>query len=250
MTDRLRRAYLPDVPVVGARARLDQEEAHHVARVLRLGRGDALAVFDGRGGEWEATLDAVSRDEVWVVVGEPRGGSVEAPLPVVLLQALTRPEKLEWVLQKGTELGVSAFRLVPTERAEAMVPTPARLERYRRIVLEAVKQSGRRVIPAVEVGSIAEPPAGCAGLLLDPSPDAPPLAIVLAGRRPGAIAIAVGPEGGFTPEEAASLAGRGWRPAGLGPRILRTETAGAVAAAIVLHVWGDLGAAGPHPPPS
>jgi 16S rRNA (uracil1498-N3)-methyltransferase len=218
--------------------------------VLRLGRGDALAVFDGRGGEWEATLDAVSRDEAWVVVGEPRGGSVESPLPVVLAQALTRPEKLEWVLQKGTELGVAAFRLVPTARAEVEAPTPARLERYRRIVLEAVKQSGRRVIPAVEVGPIVDPPAGCAGLLLDPSPGTPTLGSLLAGPRPGAVAIAVGPEGGFAPEETASLAGRGWHRAGLGPRILRTETAGAVAAAIVLHVWGDLGAAGPHRPPS
>jgi 16S rRNA (uracil1498-N3)-methyltransferase len=250
MTERLRRAYLPEPPAAGGRARLDREEAHHVARVLRLARGDTLAVFDGRGGEWEATLDAVSRDEAWVMMGEPRGGSVEAPLPIVLLQALTRPEKLEWVLQKGTELGVAAFRLVPTARVEAPAPTPARLERYRKIVLEAVKQCGRRVIPAVDVVPIADIPAGAAGLLLDPSPGAPPLGRVLSGLRPGAVAIAVGPEGGFAPEETASLAARGWRPAGLGPRTLRTETAGAVAAAIVLHLWGDLGAAGPSSPPA
>jgi len=240
MTGRLRRAFLPSA-APDARIELDQEESHHVARVLRARAGDGLSVFDGRGGEWQATVEAIAGDRVTVRVGAPVADPVEPPLRVVLHQALVRPEKLEWVLQKGTEVGISSFRLLPTERGER-VPSDSRLARYGRITLEACKQSGRRIVPEVELAASPERPGGgVIALVLDTSTQAPALASALAGPAPAEVWIAVGPEGGWTEDELSGLEALGWRRVSLGPRTLRTETAGAVAAAIVLHAWGDLG---------
>jgi len=241
MTDTLRRAFLAVTPKPADRVDLDPDESHHVARVLRLKTGDALAVFDGKGGEWEATIEVPSRDRVTVVVGGVRAGHVEPELRVVVFQALTRPEKLEWVLQKGTEIGVSAFRLVGSERVEAPPPSPSRLSRYERIVMEACKQCGRRVLPALTLGSLAPPDGGVLAIILAHGAGVAPLGSVLAGPKAAEVWLAVGPEGGFSDDEIEAAVASGWRRASLGPRVLRTETAGAIAAAIVLHAWGDLG---------
>ncbi len=241
MTDTCRRAFLAATPGPGDRATLDPLESHHVARVLRLKPGDALQVFDGKGGAWAATLDGVSRECVTVVIGEESTEDVEPTLRIVLCQAVVRPEKLEWVLQKGTEIGVSAFQLIATDRVEAPPPSPSRLARYGRIVMEACKQSGRRKLPTLESGSLGTPPEGVVAIVLAPAAGVASLGTVLAGPRVQEVWIAVGPEGGFSDRELGALAARGWTPASLGPRVLRTETAGAVAAAIVLHAWGDLG---------
>jgi len=241
MTHPFRRAFVSVTPSPGDRVELDPDESHHVARVLRLKTADALAVFDGKGGEWEATIEVPSRDRVTVVVGHAREGDVEPALRVVVFQALTRPEKLEWVLQKGTEIGVSAFRLVASERVEAPPPSPSRLSRYERIVMEACKQCGRRVLPAMTLGSLAPPEAGVLAIILAHGPGVAPLGSVLAPPKADEVWLAVGPEGGFTEEELGAAVASGWRRASLGPRVLRTETAGAIASAIVLHAWGDLG---------
>jgi len=247
MTDRVRRAFVPESPSPGSRVSLDPDEAHHVARVLRLRVRDELAVFDGRGGEWDARVDEVSRDRVSLVVGGPRSGDPEPSLRVTLFQSFVRPERVEWVLQKGTEIGVASFRLVPAERSDAPAPSPSRFDRYRRILLEASKQSGRRRIPDIDLGAFESPPEGVTAIVLDAAPDAAPLGGVLSGVSTLSVWIGIGPEGGFTDDELAACAALGWRRASLGPRTLRTETAGAVAAAIVLHLRGDLGAASGRP---
>jgi 16S rRNA (uracil1498-N3)-methyltransferase len=182
---------------------------------------------------------------VTVVVGAELGEEVDPRLRVVLYQALSRPEKIEWVLQKGTEIGVAAFRLIGSERVEAPSPSPARLARYGRIVMEACKQSGRLRLPTLALSSIDTPPGDVVAIVLAHGAGIPSLGMVLAGSAAPEVWIAVGPEGGLSDRELEGLAARGWRTASLGPRVLRTETAGAVAAAIVLHTWGDLG-----PPPA
>ena len=245
MTDKIRRAFLAATPVPGDRAALDPLESHHVARVLRLKPGDALAVFDGKGGAWEARIDDLSRDRVTVVVGAARAGEVEPKLRVVVCQAIVRPEKIAWVLQKGTEIGVAAFLLIASDRVEAPPPSPSRLTRYRRIVMEACKQSGRRLLPSVDLGDLETPGDGVVAIVLAHAEGVATVGAVLALPSPSEVWIAVGPEGGFSDDEIDALTARGWRRASLGPRVLRTETAGAVAAAIVLHTWGDLG---PSPP--
>jgi 16S rRNA (uracil1498-N3)-methyltransferase len=223
---------------------LDPDESHHVARVLRLKAGDSLSVFDGAGGEWDATIDEIVGEGVRVLVGGARAGEIEPHLRVVLHQAIVRPEKLEWVLQKGTEVGVAAFRLFASERVEASPPSPSRLTRYGRILMEACKQSGRRRLPTVDVSVPETPGEAVLAIVLAPAPAGATLGAVLAGAPRSTVWLAVGPEGGFTDAEIAALVARGWRLASLGPRVLRTETAGVVAAAIVLHTWGDLGRSG------
>lgn len=241
MSDKVRRAFLSESPVPGGRATLDPEESHHVARVLRLRTGMSLEVFDGCGGAWEAKIDDLSRERVTVSVGAALSPApVEPALRVVVCQAVVRPEKVEWVLQKGTELGVAAFRLIATERTESPAPSPSRLARYRRIVMEACKQSGRLILPTMSVGPLETPGDGVAGIVLTPTGTVT-LGTVLAAPPAPEVWLAVGPEGGFSDREIDSLSARRWRSASLGPRVLRTETAGSVAAAIVLHAWGDLG---------
>ncbi len=241
--ERIARVHHAAVPGTGAEIVLDPEESHHVTRVLRLRPGDPVAVFDGRGREWEAVLVSAGRNGATVRTVSESTGRTDPGLELVLYQALCRPERMEWVIQKGTEVGVAAIRPFVARRSECPAPSAERLKRYRRVALEAAKQSGRRVVPEVTppVGTVPPPPPGATALLLHTAPGAPPLADRLAGPRPASVWLLVGPEGGFEPEEAEELEAAGWLPCGLGPRTLRTETAGAIAAALVLHAWDDLG---------
>jgi 16S rRNA (uracil1498-N3)-methyltransferase len=241
VSDRTRRIFVAATPQTGDRVALDADESHHATRVLRLKVGDTVAVFDGAGGEWDATIAEASSHGVAVAVGARRDNAVEPPIRVILHQAAVRPDKLEWVLQKGTEIGISGFRLIETDRAESPLPPPARLARYRRIIMEACKQSGRVRLPELATGASEPPGPETAAIALAPVPAARPFGELLAGRAPSEVWLAVGPEGGFTDSEIAGFAASGWAVASLGPRILRTETAGCVAASLVLHAWGDLG---------
>ena len=241
MSDRIRRVYVAATPAPGTRATLDPDESHHVARVLRLRRGDAVEAFDGKGGAWDGTIEEASGAGVTIAIGRAKDDEVEPILRVVVHQAIARPEKLEWVLQKGTELGVAAFRLIATERVEAPAPSPSRLTRYARIILEACKQSGRRRLPELTWGAFQAPRPGGTAILLTPDVAAPPLGSMLDAEATPEVHLAVGPEGGFSEAELDAARAAGWRLASLGPRVLRTETAGCVAAAIVLHRWADLG---------
>jgi 16S rRNA (uracil1498-N3)-methyltransferase len=243
VSDRERRVFVAETPRPGDRVTLDADEAHHATRVLRLKAGDAVAAFDGAGGEWDATIAEASPRGAVVEIGRRRDVTVEPPIRVILHQAVVRPDKLEWVLQKGTEVGIAGFRLIETERAEAPLPSPSRLARCRRIVMEACKQSGRVRLPELSTGSPEPPGPGRTAIVLAPVPAARPLGELLAGAASSEVWLAVGPEGGFTDREVAGFAGSGWSLATLGPRVLRTETAGCVAAAIVLSAWGDLGRA-------
>jgi len=241
---RLWRAYHPGLPgEAGAEVELLREEAHHVGRVLRLGPGERLSVFDGAGREWDAVILSSSPARVVVRLERERAEAVEAALEVRLFQGLCRPERMDWLVQKATEIGVAAIHPVATARSEAARTADRRLERWRRIAIEAAKQSGRRRIP--DVAPCDDLPAaergGAPALLLNPGPASRPLGGLLRERPPGEVRIAAGPESGFSDEEIERWRASGWRLASLGPRTLRAETAGVVAVALILHVWGDLG---------
>ena len=237
------RAYHPDLPEdAGAKIELAPEESHHIRRVLRLRTGDALRVFDGRGQEWSGLIEGGGPGGVEVRLVRPIDGVVEAPVEIVLFQGLCRSDRMEWVVQKATELGVRALHPVATEQADARPPTPGRLARWRRIAIEACKQSGRRVVPEIRpLDTLPEPGAGTTAILLDGGAEAAPLGDLLSRPAEGEVWIAVGPESGFTADEIRGWREKGWQTANLGPRTLRTETAGLVAATIVLHRRGDLG---------
>jgi 16S rRNA (uracil1498-N3)-methyltransferase len=233
------RAYAPRA-VPGEPLALSPEESHHVRRVLRLAPGDEIAVFDGRGGEWTATIEGHDGSTVVARVGDEVPGDVECPIEVRLFQACARADKLDGVVSKGTEMGLAAIVAVHAERAGPAAVR--RLDRLRRIAVESAKQCGRRRLPAIDAADALPAPAdGAVAVVLHPGTDAGLDAACDRARGAPAVWLAVGPEGGFAPEEIAAATAAGWRPAGLGPRILRTETAGLVAAAIVLHRLGDLG---------
>ena len=213
-----------------AEVRLEGARSHRLRNVLRLRPGDGLAVFDGSGGEWEATVAAGAAEGVTLTIGEPLEALPDPPVAVTLLCAFPRGQRGDWIVEKATELGVAAITPLASDRA-VLQPGEGRIERWRRIAIEAAEQCGRASLPAFG----DEPPAGALRLIADPGAGAT-VAEALAGVAPGASAVAVyvGPEGGWTPEEREQLIEQGALPVSLGPRRLRVETAAIVTLAQTL----------------
>jgi 16S rRNA (uracil1498-N3)-methyltransferase len=248
---RLTRVYVAAPLATGAQLELPEGAAHHVARVLRLEAGDALRLFNGRGGEFDASIDAVRRDGVSVRIGAHHAVERESPLGIVLLQGIARGEKMDLILQKATELGAKGF--VPVMMARSTVrldarSAVARQQHWQAVVASACEQSGRNTVPTVAApASLAQCLSAAEGLrlLLAPGEDSQPLPALLAAAVPAGvaaprIALLVGPEGGFDPGETALALAAGFQACRLGPRVLRTETAGLVALAALQTLAGDL----------
>jgi len=249
----------PDVlgdGAVGGDVRLTGPTAHQIAHVLRLRPGAAVTLLDGAGWACEVKLTEVGRDQVRAEIAARRLAGGEPRLKVTLYQGLARATKLELVLQKGTEVGVSAFVPMVTRRSVVSSLAEAsglKLERWRRILTEAAEQSGRGRVPHLAAPVLFE--HACeqvTGLSLIPweGERRRGLREVVRERFAGAaggpfgINLFVGPEGGFDPAEVELARGYGVIPVSLGPRILRTETAGIVGAAALLWESGDLGTVG------
>ena len=243
---RLWRAFHPEPLEPETEVELSRDEAHHVRRVLRLRVGDELALFDGRGREWSAGILSIASDVIVVRVGDEIDRVVESPLEIEIHQGLGRSEHMEWAIQKATELGVVAIRLWASERSERRKPAASRLRRWERIAVEACKQCGRRRVPVIGWEESLPPndDPGSLALVLDPSERGLPLGRRLDGPAPRRIHLAAGPESGLTPAEIDAAAAVGWLPTALGPRVLRTETAAVIAAALCQYRWGDLGGSG------
>jgi len=226
--------------------------ARRLSRVLRLRTGDRIVLLDDSGWAYEVALDAVSPERVIAHVVGTSESQTEPSTRLVLYQALPKARKLEWVLQKGTEMGVSTFVPILTERCVPRVGVPddeRRLARWRSIVAEAAEQSGRARLPRVlPIRSFLEacqtPPPDALALLAWVSGEARPLSKVLHSLgqpAPREVRLFVGPEGGFTPDEVARAREVGIVPVSLGPRTLRTETAGLVVLSVVLYALGEMG---------
>jgi 16S rRNA (uracil1498-N3)-methyltransferase len=228
------RFYCPDPPQAG-RYRLGPEESRHLARVCRLGIGDFVEIFDGRGFATLAEVVGSSADRTEVVaVGEP----IVGPSPscsLVLATAIPKGDRFDWLIEKATELGVDRLIPIVAERS-VVVPRGTKLNRLRRSIIEASKQCRRARL--MELGEPVEWPqivgesSGSARFLADPLgvtgstwPDIP---------RGAEIVLAVGPEGGFTGPETELAIGTGWFPIRLGYNILRVETAGLAGCAALL----------------
>ena len=220
-------------PLDGSDVRLPEHIARQVSTVLRMKPGDQLALFDGSGPEWLGELVGVGK-EATVKLIERRDGPAGPRRRVTLCQALLKGERMEWVLQKGTELGVEAFQPVLTERVvaqKAEVP-----ERWRRIVTEAAEQCGRTDVPAVRtpVALAAALAAAGAHVFCWESERTATLWDHLARGAPQRLTVHVGPEGGFSDAEAQRARERGAAVVSLGPLILRAETAAVAASALAL----------------
>jgi 16S rRNA (uracil1498-N3)-methyltransferase len=234
---------------------MEGEEFLHLRKVLRLEPGDEIAVFDGKGTGFAARILEMTSRTARIVLGDAEPASRESSLRLVLMASLCKGEKFQWVVQKATELGVSEIRPIVTHRADVR-PVPGRegrSERWRRVALEACKQSGRTRIPVVrepeDLEGALEKLGGEAGLMMDPDGAAEAWG-ALPARLYGAdtLILAVGPEGGWSPREREWFAGKNFIPLRMGPRVLRTETAAIVSAALLQFLVGDLGIALPPEP--
>lgn len=223
------RFYLPDLPRSGT-ATLPGDEAHHLSRVRRLAEGARVELFDGLGGSCRGQVIQVGKHEVELRLDDFATEPPTTPA-LTLATAVPKGERFDWLVEKATELGVA--RLVPLVTERSVVdPRTAKLDRLRRLIVEACKQCGRSRLMALD----------------EPTPLGHYLAAERAERRwlahPGEgafrsgeltpCAVAVGPEGGFTPREVDEARAAGWRTAGLGTTLLRIETAGIVAATLLL----------------
>ena len=228
----------------GARVRLPEHAAHHARTVMRLRTGAPVLVFDGLGAEYEGVLDSVSREGVLARLGPAVAARPESPLRITLAIAALKGDRMELVIQKATELGVSAVWPVVTFRTDAAA-RPAlqgsRQERWDKVASGAAEQCGRAVVPdvapTVKLRDLLDRPLPEHRLLFWEVPGQP----ALRSRAVASEVLAlVGPAGGWEPQEVADLRAAGFHTVGLGPRVLRAETA-AIAALTALQVlWGDL----------
>jgi 16S rRNA (uracil1498-N3)-methyltransferase len=228
--------------------RVEGERFHYLVHVLRARPGDAVELFDGEGRAYEARVETLTAEAAELAVLGERNVPVARKVRVV--QGLPKADKLEWLLQKATELGAGGFHPVSTERAVVKLdPAKAeeRRERWQRIVDEAARQCGRADVPPVApVEPLLEVAHRLAKdtclLALDPAEDSPSLSTV-AARAPGGqpLALVIGPEGGLSPAELEALVSLGAQRVRLGPLTLRTETAALAALAVLRHHDGLLG---------
>lgn len=249
----MRRFFVPLELSAGQTVGLEADLTHRLRRVLRLNAGDGVILVDSAGREHEAVLESVDGSRATArVVGE-RCGLPEPTVEVVLYQALIKGDRFEWVLEKGTELGVAKFVPLLVDRGVVRPRTERRerRERWQRVVREAAEQCGRSVLPPVAPpAGLSEALASAGGLRLLPWEEERTLglrAVLREGLAPreGAkrplVSVFIGPEGGFTRREVEKALAMGVRAVSLGRRILRSETAGIATVAAVLYEWGELG---------
>lgn len=228
----------------------DADQAHQMRRVLRLRPGDRVVALDGLGRQYEVTLEEVANARATGRAAGPVAATGEPSVRLTLYQSLTRREKFEWVLQKGTEIGIAAFVPVITRRSlvrDTEDVGPEKLGRWQRIIREAAEQSNRGLLPALSpplafADALAAARRMDASLIARADEIHRTIGDALGGRPAMAeIALFIGPEGGYDEEEVRLAESWGVVPVSLGSRILRTETAAIVGAALVLHQLGELG---------
>jgi 16S rRNA (uracil1498-N3)-methyltransferase len=251
------RAYAPDLDPAQTDLTLSSEESAHLVRVLRLGAGARVLVFDGRGTQYVARITTAAKDRVTLALLDPVPPAPEPRVRLVLAQAVLKGEKMDAVVRDATMMGVSAVIPLITERT--VIPRSALemgrvRERWHRIAVSSAKQCGRAIVP--EIG----PPERLTDLFEAQAQDAPdvlrlqliePAAAASAasakdedqnGRlpaepSPAGTLIAIGPEGGWAPEEVDQAREAGWQPWTLGARTLRAESAPLAALSILTYAW-------------
>lgn len=238
------RTYTPISLEPGAEVELDDRAAHRLGRVLRLRPGDAVVLFNGDGRDYAATVASVTKGGLRARVESAEAADNESSLHLTLAQGIARGDRMDYALQKAVELGVSAVQPLFCRRTEVRL-AGTRLEKrvghWRGVITSACEQSGRAVLPRLHEPAaldawLADPPDG-QRLVLRPEGATGPAGLEHADR----VCLLIGPEGGLAPEEIERARSAGFTPVRLGPRVLRTETAGPAALAVLQALWGDLG---------
>ncbi|QIB50757.1 16S rRNA (uracil(1498)-N(3))-methyltransferase [Pseudomonas sp. OIL-1] len=238
---RVSRFYLDQLLTEGEHS-LAGDVAHYIGRVLRLAPGAPVQIFNGSGQEWAGEIIQVSKREVIVRLDAPIPGLPESSLRIHLGQAMSRGERMDWVIQKAVELGAAEITPLSTERCEVKLQgerAEKRQNHWQQIAVSACEQCGRSVVPRIN------PPTAVDDWLTSVEAD---LRLVMHHRTdenltsiqpPKSLALLIGPEGGLSADEIARAEKTGFHATRFGPRVLRTETAPVVALSIAQHLWGD-----------
>lgn len=229
----------------GTELELSGEQARYLGRVLRARVGDRIAVFNGNDGEWSADVLAITKSAVRLAIVAAIDNYAESPLKVHLVQGISRGERMDFVLQKATELG--AKRITPVLTQYGVVKLDAeragkRREHWQRVAESACEQCGRVRPPLVDAPLplnrwFGESHGDSTQIVLQPGA---PLRFADVDAPATKVCLLIGPEGGFSDKEYADARAAGFSPVSLGPRVLRTETAAVAALTIVQSLWGDL----------
>lgn len=249
---RLTRVHVAMPLAVGTQLALPESAAAHLIRVLRLRQGDECVLFNGDGHDYRARLISADRRRGVVEVREAEQVCTESPLRLLLVQGIARGEKMDWILQKATELGVAGIAPVSSERSEVRLDAARadkRLAHWHSVVVSACEQSGRAQVPDVASPqpldhALAALPAATTRLLLDPTATHSLSQLPAPDQTrdsPAVLVLAVGPEGGWSARDHQQLVAAGFTGIRAGPRILRTETAGIAVIAALQARFGDLG---------
>ena len=224
---------------------IDGAGARYLSRVLRARVGHQIALFDGSGREFPAEIIAIGKRAITVLLGEGFEPATESPIHTSLGLCLSKGDRFDWAVQKATELGVSEIQPLLSDRVDFAIPEDRigkRVAHWQQIAVSACEQSGRvkvpRLHPPVPLSEWVSVISAEEKWVLDGAADKPSLP----DTPPKTIAVLVGPEGGFTISEVSAALGSGFRALRLGPRILRTETAPAVALTLIHSRWGDINA--------
>lgn len=249
----MHRFYLPTVTKEQEPTKITGDEFRHLANVLRLKAGDKVYLFDGQGQEYEATIQEITKDAAYLELGEQLTESRESPVELYLVQGIAKGDKMDFVIQKATELGVKG--IIPLEAKRSVVRLAGgkkadKQQRWQKVALEATKQCRRSFIPQVSLPQglnefLATLPQE--RLVLIPWEEGGrSLKTVLTDseiikKQPVPVYLLIGPEGGWDETEVELARSKGAIPVTLGPRILRTETAGLATIAAIMYQWGGLG---------
>ncbi|MFA5678032.1 MAG: 16S rRNA (uracil(1498)-N(3))-methyltransferase [Pseudomonas sp.] len=232
-----------DAPLAQGEQLLEGDLAHYIGRVLRLGPGAPVQVFNGSGQEWPGEVLEAGKRQVRLTLAEPIEGMPESPLAIHLGQAMSRGERMDWAIQKAVELGVGQITPLFTERCEVKLQgerADKRQTHWQQVAISACEQCGRSRVPVVH------PPQVLADWLKQQDSE---LKLVLHHRtdrplaqlvKPASLSLLIGPEGGLSADEIQQAESTGFQPVCLGPRVLRTETAPVVVLSLAQYLWGDL----------
>jgi 16S rRNA (uracil1498-N3)-methyltransferase len=243
---RIPRIYTDTPLQAGTEAQLDDNAARHVGRVLRMQPGQALSLFNGDGQDYRALIASAGKKNVTVQVEQPTANGSESALEIVLGQTLSKGDRMDYAVQKATEMGVSRIVPLSTEHCDVRLKSDRedkRLSHWRSVAISAAEQCGRArvpdILPVMNITEWLEYSRRC------------DLRLVLHHRtkqsldslaKPNSVALMIGPEGGLSADEIAQAEKSGFLPIALGPRVLRTETAPVAAMALCQWLWGDFSA--------
>jgi 16S rRNA (uracil1498-N3)-methyltransferase len=242
----LKRLYVAEKLAAGAELRVGEEAARYLGRVLRLRSGDTVHVFNGDDGEWSATIGRFGKDRVTLLLHAAIENTAEPELSIHLVQGISRGERMDFVVQKATELGVARISPVLTDHGVVKLDGERAEKRrihWQGVAVSACEQSGRVRPPVIDTPLPlnewlgADPGGDALRRVLRPGAEKP---FTTTGAPAAGLCLLVGPEGGFSEREYDDAGFAGYEAVTLGPRILRTETAAVAAIAIAQALWGDL----------